>query len=163
LADFCAYRVADQKRARALAQELVCVTQDSVPEQGQGALGDEGSAEGQDGKSSRSQVRQIGERLGEDAALFFLRMKMYDAAISEVERQARKAADKGGLVDDVGVGAAAQIHAGGRDPLNVDDDIVDFTQAWDRIVYAWGAVFADDRFWHQWWIDRQEVYQVSKA
>lgn len=163
LADFCAYRVADQKRARALAQELVCVTQDSVPEQGQGALGDEGSAEGQDGKSSRSQVRQIGERLGEDAALFFRRMKMYDAAISELESQSRKAPDNARLLHHLGLAAAAQIHAGGRDPLNVDDDIVDFTQAWDRIVYAWGAVFADDRFWHQWWIDRQEVYQVSKA
>ena len=154
LADFCAYRIVDQKRARTLAQDLICVNADSIPGQAQSTAGDDNDT--QDGNSSRQQVRQIAERLGEDAALFFRQMKMHDAAMKQLETQAAKEADNPRLLHHLGLAAAAQIHAGG-------DDFADFSPSWDRIVYAWGAIFADDRFWHQWWIDRQEVYQVSKA
>ena len=44
---------------------------------------------------------------------------------------------------------------------NADED-GDLTMMLQRLTYAWGAVFADDRFWHQWWVDRQDVYQVGR-
>jgi tetratricopeptide (TPR) repeat protein len=158
MVDFGTYSVADCERVRRLTNELLTVTPNTLPTSNMGGvenIGQEDTAS-TDGKGSRSPVRQIAERLEDDAALFLRQMKMHDAALKDLAERCEKNPDKPRLLHHLGLLAASWINSGG-------DEDADFGTAWDKIVYSFGAVFADDRFWHDWWVDRQEVYQVTKA
>lgn len=153
LVDFCAYRVANHRRARQLVEELLNVDPEAPPPDQSGT--DLGGAKS-DGQDSRTQVRAVADRLGEDAPLFFRALKMHDAALDSLEEALRATPDKPALLHHLGLVAAARA-------ASCDEEDEDTHPLWEKIIYAWSAIFADDRFWHQWWIDRQDVYQVTKA
>ncbi len=160
LADFCAYRVADHQRAARLAQDILSLDGDSSPDRVSGTprQGEQGAG-AQDGKSSRPTAFVIAEQLGEDAALFFRQMNMHDAAINELKRLLKAAPDDPHLLHHLGLVAAAKLRV--RDELDENE----LAALWQTIVWAWGAIFEDDRFWHQWWLEleRRRVYQLGQA
>jgi hypothetical protein len=145
LADFGIYSVADCKRAKQLTNPLLNVNPDAAADHALSASPD---------NSSRSLVLRIGERLDEDAALFFRLMKMHEAALDALERTARTAPQNPGLLHHIGLVAASRIYA--------ETEGSDLSAFWNRVIYGFGATFADDRFWHQWWAGRQDIYRVTR-
>lgn len=143
LADFNIYQIAHSERALQLAAELVAVKPGTTPDAG-------------DGDGARFQVRAVAQRLGPDGGLLLRLMKNYDAAIAEFEVRCEEAPHEAGRLHNLGLAAAARIAA-------VPDDDGDLTAVWHKLITGFGAVLGDDRFWQQWWAERQQVYPVSRA
>jgi hypothetical protein len=156
VADFRGYRVSDPKRARRLAQELVSPAADTSPNDLIAPAGESrpGTGPGPDDKSSRSHVRLIAERLDEDAALFFRLLNMHEAAFQDLEERFKRAPDKKRLLHHLGLTAASRLRA-------ESDNYAELSDIWERLILAWGALFADDEFWHHWWRDRDYWKEVN--
>jgi TolA-binding protein len=154
LVDFGTYQVADHNRARRLVEELVAVDSPlfTPPPSAQGG-------QTEPDRTESDVAQQIAERLGDDGPVFLCFMKLHDAAVERLERAARAAPENPRLLHHLGLVAASKIYSARQKGA-------DLTGFWERLIYAWGAIFADEkdkRFWHQWWSDRQRVYPVTRA
>jgi tetratricopeptide (TPR) repeat protein len=136
LVDFLLYSVKDQGAARALADRLSTV---------------------EEGKELRIVTTQeLVSELGEDGGIFLLLRKDYDQAISFFLQEAAARPYYAIALHHLGIAAASKIHwleeQGG--------DIEQLAQAWEYVILAWAAVFANDNFWHNWWFTRRNIYNT---
>jgi tetratricopeptide (TPR) repeat protein len=156
VADFCAYRVAEPQRAQQVIGELLALNPGNARDAVLMGFAEADPGETANDSGTRGPARWIAQRLGADGALFLLLLKMNDAALKHCEAAAQAAPDNARYLHALGMMSAATIYAEG-------DELTDRTDAWQKVIYCWGAVFSDERFWHQWWVDRNEVYQIDKA
>lgn len=153
--DFCSFRVENPERARKLADELVTVTEDIDGSRVLALFGDpQGKA--QDGQGGRSPTRQIADRLGADGPILLFLMGILEGAMADLEALSRAAPENPQFMHHMGLIAATRIYA----PV---EELADPSSVWEALVTAWAATFANEAFWHQWWVDRKAVYQVSEV
>ena len=137
LVDFLLYSVVNQETARSLATRLRAV---------------------EEGKELRmTTTQELVSELKEDGGIFLLLRKDYDQAISFFLQEAVTHPYNVTALHHLGVAAAAKIHW--LEELGGDDD--QLAQAWEYLILGWAAVFASDRFWHDWWVARRQVYGIS--
>ncbi|MDJ0837098.1 MAG: CHAT domain-containing protein [Acidobacteriota bacterium] len=131
--DFYLYTIEDKDRAGALAKRL-CSVEEGV----------------QPGIDNREIVRE----LGEDGGVFRALMRNYDAAITFFLQRVKVDPAHIGFFHHLGLAAAAKIH---WLEMNAGDED-DLVRAWEHLIWGWGPVFADDRFWQAWYRTRDQIY-----
>lgn len=95
--------------------------------------------------------------LKEDAGVFLVLRRDYDLAITCFMQEAAARPYDVVTLHHLGLAAAAKVQLlqeQGRD----DDQVV---QAWETLICAWAAVFANDSFWHTWWSNRMRIYDCQ--
>jgi hypothetical protein len=143
LVDFSLYSVRDPQRAREVLERFFIAEEGREPWT---ALQPAAGAPG--GYMPGVPVREaIAGALGEDEGIFYALAEDYDSALRVFEREAQARPWDPTNLHRIGLAAAGKIARG--------------SEAWSPLLLAWGAVFADDRFWHGWWAARRECYQVS--
>ncbi|HYK01197.1 MAG TPA: toll/interleukin-1 receptor domain-containing protein [Thermoanaerobaculia bacterium] len=147
LADFSLYSVRDPGRAAAVLQSHF------VFEPGEPSATMLARIRRQPA-ANRSFFEPLVAELGEDGGVLYALTRDYDAAIDCFLAQARRSPGDPAPLHHLGLAAY------GKTLLDPDD--VDLTDAWDLIAVAWGAVFADTRFWRSWWVQRRRVYPVPE-
>ncbi|MCI4646168.1 MAG: toll/interleukin-1 receptor domain-containing protein [Hyphomonadaceae bacterium] len=152
LADFSGYRIASTDRARALIRKLLDVKMCRDPDDVITAwLGHP-----LDGSAQAAMVHWIADQLAEDGAVFLALIRNYKLASEKFAEAFKAAPHDYRLLHHLGLCAASCISTE-ADAGSLQDD------NWHLLILAWGSVFADDRFWHNWWIDRRKVYDISKS
>jgi tetratricopeptide (TPR) repeat protein len=116
----------------------------SVPE----AANNDGSA------LSQHILAAVETELGEDAGILFALLRNHEAACQRFLELARCNPADHIALHHLGLAACAKAHLGPESP-GVSD-------AWNLVCVAWGAVFADDRFWNAWWAQLRRIYPVTE-
>ncbi len=135
--DFGLYTVSDPDRVRALLKQLRSVPEGASP-----------------GMTSMRIVNALKEDGGILLALCGERVD-YEGAVNCFLKQARRRPEDVRALHHAGVAAAALIQH-----IEESDNDLGLAEAWEKLIVGWGATFADDRFWHDWWIQRGKVYQA---
>jgi len=134
--DFALYTVRDPERARRLAERVCSI---------------------EEGKDPGMTTQDVVSELQEDAGVFLALFQNYDSAIKFFIAEAHAHPGDSAILHHLGLTAAAQIHrleaSGG--------DYQDLATAWQFLIVGWAAVFADDRFWHAFWIARRKCYAAA--
>lgn len=143
VADFSLYAVRDPNRARDALQRHFVFDAAEPPES---VLVHIQEAMRQSGLDA------IVAELGEDAGILYALTRNYDAAIERFTELARRAPWDARALHHLGLAAYAKVH--------LNPDSYEVSDAWETVAVAWGAVFADTRFWRSWWSQRRRVYPI---
>lgn len=147
--DFSLYRVQDPSRAERVLGHLCALPEGQDPDAILVALAPKQGAGGAGGA-----LAVIGSVLGPDRGVFHALLRDYDAAIDLFLQEARDRPEDPWAFHHLGLAAAGKIQAHRSTATDLGD-------AWEALIQGWGAVFGDDRFWHQYWADRRRIYKVD--
>ncbi len=108
-----------------------------------------------DGPPGLSAV-ELSRALGEDTGIYRALRQDYEGAVDFFCEQAKRRPTDTRALHHLGLAAAGLIER-----HEASDDEQALAGAWDHLIVGWGAVFANDRFWQDWWGARRRHYGTS--
>lgn len=131
LVDFGLYKVKQPARARTMLERICTI---------------------EEGREPWLAARDLANGLGDDAAVFLALQADYDAAMERFSNEIRTDPSNYVALHHLGLAAAARV-------LNAKGSLSDdLSNTYSVLVASLAAVLADDRFWHEWWVDRYQTY-----
>jgi len=97
-------------------------------------------------------VKSVVAELGDGRGVLHALTRNYDEAIDAFSELARHTPWDSRALHHLGLAAYTKAHL-----ARENDDTGD---TWETVAMAWGAVFADTRFWRWWWAQRRRNYPV---
>jgi tetratricopeptide (TPR) repeat protein len=101
---------------------------------------------------SQHLFKTIESGLGDDAGVLFAMQSNHEQAIQRFLEAARRNPSDHMALHHLGLAACAKAY--------LDPAAATVADVWNLVCLAWGAVFADSRFWNAWWAQVRKIYPV---
>ncbi len=154
LVDSSLYVIGNPRRAEEILGRIVHIKEGTDPDKLVQGLAELGKNKAEKATKRQSMRKAITQFLEEDKGVFNALLGDYDAAIGFFETRAKARPEDPETLHGLALASAGKLHVQGAD----DPDLA---RVWDLLILSWGAVFADDRFWHRLWASRRKIYQVT--